>query len=255
MEIKDFFEEGTVLLEKDGFWSREIAPDPDFEAAYLAVREKENRLQSDEMVRQLPLVSESHVHASEWRMRAASTERVLSTLHPNTDAVILDIGCGNGWFTHHLFQKTGARVIGLDVNGMELAQAARVFQGEQLTFLMADLFDEKWRSGRFDFLNSSVQYFPDFAQLLERLNFLLKEGGEIHILDSPLYKGQEIAAAKKRTEKYYGDLGFPEMAKYYYHHARTEVDFYYPEWKYWPKPKRWWSRGPEQNPFPWAVLR
>ena len=52
-------------------------------------------------------------------------------------------------------------------------------------------------------INAAVQYFPDFKRLLEKLLTLIKENGEIHIIDSPFYSEMKWTMPKRRTIDYY----------------------------------------------------
>jgi len=99
-----------------------------------------------------------------------------------------------------------------------------------------------------------VQYFPDFKLLLSNLKSFLKPQGEIHIIDSPFYKQNEIADAKQRTITYYTDLGFPEMASNYFHHLKSAIQDF--EVLYKPK-NRFFSKilSRKESPFYWLRLR
>jgi len=79
-------------------------PKTDFGAQYLALREKESRVLSDTLVKQLPYIGPKEKHHSEWLLRQKSTERFVDYLKTNfkKKAHILDIGCGNGWFSNIL---------------------------------------------------------------------------------------------------------------------------------------------------------
>jgi SAM-dependent methyltransferase len=188
---------------------------------------------------------------------------------------ILDLGCGNGWLANHLALLAGVRVCGLDLNQRELTQAARVFVGAdvgavvgadyirdddtRLKFLYADIFTVDLPVHIFDLvvLASVVQYFPDLPALLRRLLPLLAPGGELHILDSPLYDPLEIRAAQERTRAYYAALGFPEMAADYHHHALSVLAPFRPTILY--NPRALWNRaarkfGAARSPFPWIRI-
>ena len=144
----------------------------------------------------------------------------------NAPLAILDIGCGNGWFTNKMASvNLNYTVIGTDINTPELEQATRVFKTKNLQFIHADIFNTEQFNEQFNIitLNACVQYFPDFKALIIRLKSFLKPKGEVHIIDSAFYKDGEIISARKRSEKYYSDLGFPEMAQNYFHHARTNI--------------------------------
>ncbi|KAB8151963.1 methyltransferase domain-containing protein [Kordia sp. TARA_039_SRF] len=170
--------------------------DAGFSKHYLAVREKENRILTDADVRKLPFLNRD-----EWPYRVKSTERFINYIatkkQPQT---ILTIGCGNGWFSNKIAEVSSENaIIGLDVNREELEQAARVFKKDNLYFIYADIFKIPASfHGKFDSitLNGAIQYFKDFEGLMQLLQSFLTENGEIHIIDSPFYKTNEIAAAK-----------------------------------------------------------
>lgn len=120
----------------------------------------------------------------------------------------MDIGCGNGWFSNILSKIENSKVGGLDINPIELEQADRVFKKENLQFYYGDIFQIKEFEKQFDAitLNACVQYFPNFKLLLDKLKSFSTPGGEIHIIDSPFYKNEEISNAKERTYKYFQAL-------------------------------------------------
>jgi SAM-dependent methyltransferase len=198
-----------------------------FQELYLAVREKENRLFSDEQVELLPYLNPADSHYREWLLRADTLKRFEKYLqYHQPEGPVLDIGCGNGWFTRHLESITGQIVIGLDVNLPELEQAARVFKMKGLFFVFGDVFGDVFYPGRFKLivLNSSVQYFQDLQGLLQRLSVLLHDEGEIHVLDSPVFQDEfKALKAKERSIAYYKKLGFPELAGSYHHHHLNEL--------------------------------
>ena len=155
-------------------------------------------------------------------MRHKSTERLLKYLQSNSNknAIILDLGCGNGWFAAKLAKLDIGKVVGWDINKVELEQAQRVFSMPNLHFYYQDIF-EKTIEQKFDFIivNSVLQYFPEPSNLINRLIELLNDFGEIHILDSPFYKEKEVEAARERSMAYYQKLGMPKMADFYFHHT------------------------------------
>ncbi len=195
-----------------------------FSDIYIAVREKENRILTDKEVAVLP-----YLNRYEWPLREKSTERFTQYISLKKMPLnILDIGCGNGWFSHKIacINKNN-HVLGLDVNKEELEQASRVFHKDNLQFAYGDIFkinENDKTAFNIITLNGCIQYFPDFNLLFNTLLQLLTPNGEIHIIDSPFYKKEEVAIAKKRTLRYYTELGFPEMASHYFHHERSKLD-------------------------------
>ena len=100
----------------------------DFEWLYLAACRIEERVFTDEEVLCLPYVNVKQKNASEWRIRTESSHRVLSSFRKESQLRrILDLGCGNGWFSAQLCRLGHTEVLGVDVNQFELEQAERVF--------------------------------------------------------------------------------------------------------------------------------
>lgn len=202
----------------------------EFSGVYLGAREREGRVYSDQEVAQLPQIAAGNENRKEWKMREKSANRILRYLSEfNRSLEILDLGCGNGWFTHILANIPNADVYGVDINDHELEQAARLFQKPNLKFVYADVFSQEVSilSG-FDVItvNACIQYFEDLPVILNQLMKMLNPTGELHIIDSPFYQSADVAAAKERTQVYYQNLGFPEMAKNYFHHTLTRVGTY-----------------------------
>lgn len=198
-----------------------------FEGLYHKVRAKEQRILSDEIISKLPDVSpKESIHFKEWRVRSYSISNLQKYLSDKKARLkVMDLGCGNGWASAALAKNELLEVSALDLNEIELRQAARIFNGTNLQFFYGNIFDDIFESATFDIItmNASIQYFRDLSGTIERLFYFLKPGGEIHIMDSPFYKKDKIAAAKIRTQNYYASLGFPEMADHYFHHHEEEL--------------------------------
>ena len=202
-------------------------PNNVFSDLYINARKKENRFYSEEEIKELPNIRKNHPHYAEWQLRKQSANRFISYLkRKNKPLKILEIGCGNGWFSHLMSDVEKTQVTGLDVTKIELEQADKAFQKENLSFVYADLFENtELNDKKFDVIifNSSLQYFENLKELFRVVGGLLAENGEIHIIDSPFYKDSEIKKAKERTEIYYENLGFPEMSKNYFHHSLANL--------------------------------
>jgi SAM-dependent methyltransferase len=114
--------------------------------------------------------------------------------------------------------------------------------------------------GAFDVvvMASSVQYFDDLGGLLVALKSSLRPGGEIHVVDSPIYAEEEVPSARRRSAAYYGDLGMPAMAGRYHHHTWTalagfEFDVLYDPFSTLSRVRR--RLGSVDSPFPWLRVR
>ena len=243
------------------YYLSDPSPFAEKELRYWRMRAREVRLYSDEVARRLPHVPPDHPLAAEWAARTDSLSRLMSYVARRQRAVtILDLGCGNGWLANRLASLPSVSVYGMDLNRRELAQGARVFVDNlRLKFLYADVFHADLPGSSFDLviLASAIQYFPDPVALVRRLSGWLVPGGEVHILDSPLYAPAEVAAARERTRAYYASKGLSEMAAEYHHHALPVLAPFQPVVLY--NPRAWWNRaagwmGMRRSPFPWIRI-
>jgi len=204
----------------------------DFEKLYLNVRRKENRIYTDEIVKNLPVINKENPLFNEWQMRKTSLDKLISYLKRKSRPIrIMELGCGNGWLANHLSKISLSEVDGVDINKTELEQATRVFnESLNLKFIYGNISDNIFENEAFDFIiaSSCIQYFFDLRGLIRQLLKLLKNEGELHILDSSLYRTSEVPQAQKRTEQYYSNLNYPEMSSFYHHHSFDELS----EFKY-----------------------
>lgn len=228
-----------------------------FESFYLNVRKAEKRLLSDEEVNGLPILKNSP-HSKEWEKRARSAQRVSRYFMDKQSGNLLDLGCGNGWFSAILSENRKLKVLAMDVNLTELKQAARIYNQPNLNFIYGDVFHTQLPDKTFNYItiNAVIQYFEDLNLLIKRLFELLNPDGEIHFIDSPFYNDDEISGARERTVKYYTDKGFPAMSKYYFHHSWSEISKYEPVVMYKYKSKNKIFRFFEKSdmPFPWIKI-
>jgi SAM-dependent methyltransferase len=211
------------------------AEDADWSASYLALRRREGRLYPDDAVALLPATRPGDPLAVEWRSRADSARRLVAHLARHDQRRVLEVGCGNGWLANRIAGIRGSQVVGIDRNVVELEQARRVFRGRSnLRFVLADVVGDPPAIDEATavVLASVIQYVEDLPGLLRRLRLWLAPGGEIHLLDSPLYRRDAIAAARARSERYYREMGAPEMARVYRHHAWDELDEFRPTVRY-----------------------
>lgn len=255
--MKDIILDKTKLRNGIYYLSDE---DDKFELKYIKLRKKENRIYSDEEVELLPYASDKIPHKNEWKLRRKSMERFISYIQGfNNELKLLDIGCGNGWFSSNLAKNTMIEVYALDINKTELEQATRVFNTNNLKFIYGNIFENIFERSYFNIitLNSSVQYFSEFTTLINRLFYFLSDEGEIHIIDSPFYNQKELASARERSARYYNSTDFPEMAKHYHHHTFDELNIFDYKILYEPKSpavKLMYIFGVKNSPFPWIRI-
>lgn len=228
--------------------------------AYLDTRKKEDRIYDDEVVRSLPYLNTDHPQAAEWRLRQKNVTSLLRHTNQLAAQNILDLGCGNGWLTRQFVQDTRCQVLGLDINEKELLQAQRLFAGKQCHFAYGDVFNAALPNNYFDLIAvvSCIQYFPDFGQLINCLLNLLAPGGEIHVLDSPIYVEAARQAAQERTRQYYQQQKVPAMQQHYHHHSWEALADFNHQVLY--NPKQFSNRikrtlGQNLSPFPWILIK
>jgi ubiquinone/menaquinone biosynthesis C-methylase UbiE len=231
MALQDELKRNRSLKLHNGvFYQADLPKQNDFELMYLSLRSKENRLYTDEIVKTLPKIPHNHVLEREWRVRSISSEKLISYLKRSLScAKILEVGCGNGWLASKIASELSADILAMDVNEAELLQGARVFPSEQLSFLYGDIRGLNLKDIYFDciVLASSVQYFPDLVALIKRLIKLLTPSGQIHIIDSPIYSSNEaIVAARERSLRHFTSLGHPDLARFYFHHAKELIGIF-----------------------------
>lgn len=208
---------GVVMISK---------PHKTFSDIYLKVTEKEGRLYSDKEVKQLPEIDSNHKYFKEWKFRKKSAERLVNYINKGKKVKkVMEIGCGNGWFSNYLAFNCDVQVCGLDINLPELEQAARVFEHPNVYFTYGDIFANAPFQRNLDLivLNKVVEYFPDLEFLFERLAKFLRKGGEIHILDSPFFPPYEVYEEKIKTMQYYKSIGYPAMSVNHFHHSMKDI--------------------------------
>lgn len=162
-----------------------------------------------------------------------------------------------------LARNLDALVIGVDVQRTELRQATHAFGEQQnLYFMYVNIFRDVFRKQSIDaiILAASVQYFENFNELISKLLSLLKDTGEIHIMDSPFYGSQDdVSLARQRSERYFVLTATPEMCGKYFHHSFQQLAHYNHKVLY--NPKSVISRLKRkviklsQGVFPWICIR
>ena len=228
MTFRDYLFENPKLTHQNNiFYQKDLPRNNSFEEIYLRLRAKENRVHSDDTVRNLPEINHDHPNKREWEMRKNTVELLCSFLNTGNNTNILELGCGNGWLSYNLARSLNADLCGVDINEKELLQGARVFSDQKnLCLAYANIFDSVFQPKKFDaiILGSSIQYFRNLKDLFATLFDLIKSSGTIFIADSPFYATQEKAdAARNRSHEYFEALGFPEMASQYFHHTFNDL--------------------------------
>jgi protein-L-isoaspartate O-methyltransferase len=252
--LNNSFVQKNNILYQEGFISS------GFGEAYISLRSKESRLFPDELVRQLPNVTDSP-YQKEWAIRKHSLAKLIGYLKKKPSHDILELGCGNGWLAHQLALSLPSEIYAMDINEAELIQGAKIFQNENLHFIHADVFAPVFETHAFDYIivAGTIQYFSDVPSLISRLLLLLKPSGEIHILDSPFYPTHlEAVRAKERSALHFERLGIEQMREHYHHHVWSALDGF--KYSVMHNPSSLWNKAirnlfsSASSPFPWIKI-
>lgn len=256
---KDYFQSHSHFTLKDElFYQNGFSTLSHFEENYVQLRRQEGRLYDDNTVGCLPDLPAGHPLYREWAIRKHTADALIHYLKKKKVNTLMEIGCGNGWMMSYLNQSLAVDCCGIDVNETELKQAVRLFgKNEKLTFVYADIAELVLGPlADIIVLASAIQYFPDLTSLLGKLMGFLQAGGEIHILDSPIYTTRSIAAAKRRSNMHFDASGSSSMSKYYHHHSwegfgKFDYTLLYDPNPLWNKLRRFvWSN----SHFPWIRI-
>jgi 2-polyprenyl-3-methyl-5-hydroxy-6-metoxy-1,4-benzoquinol methylase len=198
-----------------------------FTKLYMQLNEKEGKQYTDEELANLPSVKHSNNNRQEWAARKNSLKRLLYYLKQKRDQLhILEVGCGNGWLSAQLASGTKNNITGIDIDDGAIEQAKRVFgTKENLEYVQFDFNNEYFEERKFDIviIAASIQYFYSFKKTIATAMEHLTLQGEIHILDSVLYRQHEIAAAKQQTANYLHTMEMDELAPFYFYHSMEEL--------------------------------
>ncbi|MBT1698972.1 class I SAM-dependent methyltransferase [Fulvivirgaceae bacterium PWU4] len=241
------------------FYQSGIETNLEFEKNYVELRQREKRVYTDSVVKELPSIAPDHHLKKEWKIRQTSLRKLCGYLEAKKSPKrILELGCGNGWLSHHLALLANTEVLGMDLNETELLQAASVFNPvNRLSFAYADIFTTG-ALPEFDYiiLASSLQYFPDVKKLTGKLFRQLSPGGEIHIIDTPIYDSAEVISARARSAEYF-NLQQSGMKPFYHHHDWKTFDDFTLQLLHDPRSitNRLAGLVSVQSPFPWICIK
>lgn len=149
---------------------------------------------------QLPRSLEGLDGAAEW----PALQALLPDLHGR---VVLDLGCGFGWFSRWARQNGAAHVRGFDVSERMLARARATTQDAAIDYGRADLEELELPPGVFDLAFSSLtlHYIVNLKRLLAQVHSSLRPGGHLifsvehPIFTAPADPGWRIDADGRKT--------------------------------------------------------
>jgi SAM-dependent methyltransferase len=177
-----------------------------FIARYETVRSREQRrVPTRRHLEALPFRDLSGHHAYEWSIRARSFRALLRRVvrpleRTRRPLVALDLGSGVGWLAYRLARR-GHEVVAVDLvtNDVDGLGVHRFFERE-VTSVQAEFDRLPLRDTSVDLVvyNAALHYAADYAATLREGMRVLREGGRLVIMDSPLYRDPASGAAMVR---------------------------------------------------------
>lgn len=186
-----------------------------FLKSYLSIRHLEGRAElTVKQYNNLPYAEAGTPLAWQWFIRAKSYEALKKLLLKTIPqgAKILDLGAGNGWLCNRL-NKLGYDPVAVDVNVDEFdgLRAIRTY-GAHLPSIRCEFDNLPLENDTVDavIFNASFHYVANAAATLSHIMRILKLGGFLIIMDSPVYKARSsgdemIATHHDNFEEKYGD--------------------------------------------------
>lgn len=127
--------------------------------------------------------------------------------------LVVDVGSGGGWAVKYL---SWAEVIAIDLQDASTSDVLCV---------RADMTRLPLRPESVDgsLFAASIHYAPA-EQVIREVARVLKPGGSIVVVDSPIYPTREMqASARRRSIEYYRSAGFPELIDRYHPIAANDL--------------------------------
>lgn len=109
--------------------------------------------------------------------------RLAKGITPKRDGTVLDLACGTGILFPKLAERFG-KVVGLDYS-LPMLEVAKRKNLPNTYLVRGDALKLPFRDGIFDtvVVSLGLRHFPDIETSLREIHRVLKEGGELHILE------------------------------------------------------------------------
>ena len=219
--------EGTVYRQKDGIWPF-LTPQGketygQFILEYETVRRAEGRGSADPAYyRALPFEDRSGRFRSDWQIRARSyqtlLEEVVVPLEKRVRRALstVDLGAGNGWLSYRLAQRGHqAAAVDLLTNPLD-GLGSHIHYDTPFIPIQADFNHLPFVGDQIDLVvfNASLHYSTRFETTLCEAWRILKPGGVLVLLDTPVYRDASSGAqmVREREAQFQKEYGFASNA-------------------------------------------
>jgi SAM-dependent methyltransferase len=142
----------------------------------------------------------SYLHAAEQM-----TEQICAAGRVGDEQRVLDVGCGFGGTVAHLDERlTDCHLVGLNIDGRQLAQAQRTVVGTQrnrITFVQGDACRLPFADDTFDAVLAveCAFHFPSRRQFFREVRRVARPGASLALSDFVLADGALTEAAERAT--------------------------------------------------------
>lgn len=216
--------DNTSYARVEGIW-RCLAPGrathyARFLSEYETVRRTEGRGSADPAYyRALPYSDLTGRFRNDWRIRARSFEVLVErVVQPLEQAVgrwlrVADLGAGNGWLAYRLAQR-GHVVAAVDLRSDSFdGLGAHMHYDASFVPVQAEFDRLPFEAGQADLVvfNASLHYAADYQATLTEALRVLRPGGRLAIVDTPIYHDASSGARMVREREAYFEhhYGFP----------------------------------------------
>jgi SAM-dependent methyltransferase len=219
--------EDIVYRQVEGIW-RFLPPEANaayaqFTAEYQQVRKEEGRGSNDPAYyRALPFRDLTGRFAADWHIRAVSYQalvgKVVAPLEDRLQRPLraADLGAGTGWLSYRLaLRRHLAAAVDLLTNSLDGLGAWPAYDAGFVP-IQADFNSLPFQSGQLDLVvfNASLHYSTRYEVTLCEAWRLVRPGGALVILDSPVYSNAESGRqmVAEREAAFQKLAGFPSNA-------------------------------------------
>lgn len=143
---------------------------------------------SIEDAKQIILTAEDSSTQERWEKESPYiAQRVINFMKIGKDDLIIDFGCGIGRISKELIQRTGCKVIGVDISKSMRSQAVEYVNDERFTAISPDLLEQMLKKGLR--VNGIVciwvlQHIPKPQKQISMLHNLLQKDGKLFLLNN-----------------------------------------------------------------------